>query len=1403
MMQHQPGMSDSDRSLDELFDRVLTLLEDELPIDIAALGAEFGADAAEVERSVSLAASMLGGAGLITNEPMPRIAGFEVISEIGRGGMSVVYAARQRSLGGRVVALKVLPPAVRLSDRARRRFLDEARAIARFRHRHIVPIYEVIDQPNVCAYAMELIDGPPLSSLIFDATWSKGDPGDGAVALPAGCDPRDPAFVCRVGAQIARALQAVHEAGLVHRDVKPSNILIRGDGTPLLSDFGLVREVESSVITVEGQFLGTLAYASPEQLRGAHRKVDGRSDVYALGATLYHALSGQRPVEGNDPSAMLDRIERLAIPPLRKLRSECSRDIETVVAKAMDPDPERRYASAEAMAEDLERILSFRAISARPAGLLTRAHRLARRQRRPLLGAIAGALAMVAAVALGWAVLIKRPAMAQQRLAEARLSLIDPSQGTKLALRLMWGDRPIPGSVLTGDLERSLALYDAAIALDPLASDTKRELAVIRTVARLAQGQPRAEALRTHAHAIPATARYAADFTMPTDWHAVSRTDARDLGLMALLLADIDAAVAAWTHAERLGALDPFVEAALGQVYLWRGEPARAYPRLQHAAEAFPEVGFLHALLADAALQSGDTERAALILDRAAAMDAQDFNQGLQRIRADLLAARGDPAAARALYQSIMPDNPVAALHLGRLHEAEGDPLAALHAYRADGFLIAESAERFLSLGAGRPGAHAEPGPLSPLPVWACLSFGAPSERAERLTLLRDALRATSRLEEIEKKPEIAATPGHRTSAPTDGWAIVAQIATQLEVGDMQLWNQINRQNALGRTLSVSALMLGASGGDVRGAERQVNGGLRILPIVTLLTSLIGASPSMGGPAQILSFSVDMGAVVRIDTSTGQVTPFDPIDGDHVLTELTILDNGELWALVDQQQLGRVDPNTGVLTIIGPILMVNEDPVVNAAGLSTDGTSLFVAFGADASRPFDTDQVGLLGFDAQITRVLATYPDTCGGEECYDIDSLLYNSATDTFLGGNGIYPASSNRMFIFEAGASYQVIAEPEAYAEPNIRLFNDLDWIDENTLITVSAAPPFDQFRIDFIDAQTLEVTPGPLLSLLGNFVGGAVISNSNDQTAYSYDQDTSSLVQIDLATGDVTPIGPSGQEVSYIGGMALHDGGLWAVIGGSQLGRFDTSTGALTFEGTFTLNDSPTLTEGITSDGQSLIVSMAPEGSPFNQARVLARIDLAGAVTEVLAEYPYSCSPNNCIDMDTIVSDWTGSYIVRGINGDLWGGSDAFGTGLFVFAGDEDGYLILDKPEEFAGDNFNGIVGLDRDGDTLAALLIPFPSAGPTTLYNIDPDNGDVLGSVEITAPGSFRGLAIVPPDIQPPDCPGDLDADLDIDSDDLGILLAGFGTGDAGDIDADGDTDSDDLGILLSAFGSACR
>ncbi len=308
----------------------------------------------------------------------PRIRGFSGLEEIGRGGVGIVYRATQESLN-RTVAVKVLAPSLALSKRARERFVAEAHAHGRVRHPNVVAVYDIVADGDICAYAMEWVDGQSLARRLEDHQL-------------------DFATVARIGAQMARALDAVHDAGLIHRDVKPGNILIRADGVPLLSDFGLVRDAEHRLHTTTGEFIGTLAFAAPEQIRGEQTRIGPRSDVYGLGVTIYTALAGRTPFGASTTAETLRLIESQSPRPLSQFRSGVPPDLMCIIAKAMDRSPDRRYATAAALADDLERFLRFEPILGRPSRLPERARRWMRGHVGTL--AIACVLAGAAATAV-------------------------------------------------------------------------------------------------------------------------------------------------------------------------------------------------------------------------------------------------------------------------------------------------------------------------------------------------------------------------------------------------------------------------------------------------------------------------------------------------------------------------------------------------------------------------------------------------------------------------------------------------------------------------------------------------------------------------------------------------------------------------------------------------------------------------------------------------------------------------------------------------------------------------------------------------------------------------------------------------------------------------------------------
>ncbi|MEM7167586.1 MAG: protein kinase, partial [Planctomycetota bacterium] len=300
------------------------------------------------------------------------IGRYEVVRELGRGGMGVVYEARDPALD-RHVALKVIADRVWADTDVAERFRHEARIVAQLEHPHVAKVFEA----GADYLAMQLIDGH-------------------TVAATPPATPKAAAALIR---DAARAVHYAHEQGVLHRDLKPQNLMLDASGTHVyVLDFGLARTTASEV-SMTGNVVGTPAYMSPEQAQG--RSVDARSDVYSLGATLYELLSGRRPYEHPELYELLRRIADDAEPtPLRTHVARIDRDLEVIVHHCLAKDPARRYATAEALAEDLERWLAGEPIAARPPSRVYRFRKLVRRRRGVVAATALGVTAFIVAVSL-------------------------------------------------------------------------------------------------------------------------------------------------------------------------------------------------------------------------------------------------------------------------------------------------------------------------------------------------------------------------------------------------------------------------------------------------------------------------------------------------------------------------------------------------------------------------------------------------------------------------------------------------------------------------------------------------------------------------------------------------------------------------------------------------------------------------------------------------------------------------------------------------------------------------------------------------------------------------------------------------------------------------------------------
>ncbi len=349
---------------------------------------------------MSRGAEPVGGDAAV--EPGTRLAYFgdyELMKELGRGGMGVVYKARQLSLN-RPVAVKLLQADILASDDELRRFQNEAEAVALLDHPNIVPIFEVGQYKGRHYFSMKLVGGPSLEKkLSYFAT--------------------DPKAAARLVKTAAEAVNHAHQRGILHRDLKPSNILLDERGEPYVTDFGLAKRVEGdSELTVSGAILGTPPYMAPEQASGRRGAVTTATDVYGLGAILYALLTGRAPFQGESVPDILEQVrDRPPEPPSKKSQGT-PRDLEIICLKCLDKQPRRRYLSAQALAEDLGRYVAGEAILARPVGAFERAVKWARR--KPAIAALLGLVALVTATGLGGVVWEWRAAVEARNLADAR-----------------------------------------------------------------------------------------------------------------------------------------------------------------------------------------------------------------------------------------------------------------------------------------------------------------------------------------------------------------------------------------------------------------------------------------------------------------------------------------------------------------------------------------------------------------------------------------------------------------------------------------------------------------------------------------------------------------------------------------------------------------------------------------------------------------------------------------------------------------------------------------------------------------------------------------------------------------------------------------------------------------------
>lgn len=412
-------------SLDSSVDRIDALLSQ--AIGGGAIPEGLPGSLAFVEECLRQATTDLFASAAVQLEPSSltgkKLGDFLIVRPIGSGAMGVVFEAIQESLSRRV-AIKILPPAASISALRKKRFEREAEAIGRLENDSIVRVHAFEEIDDYSLLVMELVPGCSLAELIRQEQTqsfleSAADPAasssgaDAAVpeSIPSWGSSAHARWIAERAAEVAEALEAAHRQGIIHRDIKPGNVLVASAHLWKIADFGIAQVIWDENLTVAGQHPGTLIYSSPEQSDRTDEELDPRTDVYSLGATLYECLTLHPPIEGRTNTEKLTRIKHGVRLPIRKHNPRVPLDLATIVTKALEPNREKRYATARDMADDLRRFLANEPVLARTTGPVDRAVKWTRR--RPTL-----ALAIVLVVALPLAVGTSEFLNAQNRLRE-------------------------------------------------------------------------------------------------------------------------------------------------------------------------------------------------------------------------------------------------------------------------------------------------------------------------------------------------------------------------------------------------------------------------------------------------------------------------------------------------------------------------------------------------------------------------------------------------------------------------------------------------------------------------------------------------------------------------------------------------------------------------------------------------------------------------------------------------------------------------------------------------------------------------------------------------------------------------------------------------------------------------
>jgi serine/threonine protein kinase/WD40 repeat protein len=474
-----------DDELARVLETVMADIEAGRPVDVERMLTDHPTVADDLRACLASLRFIEKGAGTLAcadddrAPSMENLGDFRIRREIGRGGMGVVYEADQLSLG-RKVALKVLPFAAALDAKQLQRFQHEAQAAAHLHHQNIVPVYFVGAERGVHFYAMQYIEGKTLAGLIAELRHQAGltnqegdlhpepaaggdavtEKGANAAETPRGGpiraatlargstegSTRTPGhfrMVANLGIQAAEALEHAHQLGIIHRDIKPGNLMVDGRGKVWITDFGLAHIQGDAQLTLTGDLVGTLRYMSPEQALAKRVLVDQRTDIYSLGVTLYELASLEPAFGGRDRQEVLRRIAFEEARPPRRLNRAIPIELETIILKAIEKNPADRYATAQALADDLRRQLEDRPIWARRASLVQKARKWCRRHKAVAWTALAFTVVLLGTVAVFSLVTAYRTGRQLEATRQAEVeatrqlyrSLVDQARARRLSRR--------------------------------------------------------------------------------------------------------------------------------------------------------------------------------------------------------------------------------------------------------------------------------------------------------------------------------------------------------------------------------------------------------------------------------------------------------------------------------------------------------------------------------------------------------------------------------------------------------------------------------------------------------------------------------------------------------------------------------------------------------------------------------------------------------------------------------------------------------------------------------------------------------------------------------------------------------------------------------------------------------